>query len=66
MSENIKINVNILPFGQVRFLFNSSEEKLKEEEMPTYIEPQFTSIEKMEISYEGSKEYKIPKTTDGK
>ena len=66
MSENIKINVNILPFGQISLLFNSSEEKFKEKEMPTYIEPRFTSIEKMEIFYEGSKDYKIPETTDGK
>jgi len=67
MAINIKSSVNILPFGQMKLLFSSSEEEFEEKEkIPVYIEPRSTNIEKVEIFYEGSKEYKIPETTDGR
>lgn len=67
MVENIKISVSILPFGQMKLLFSSMEEKIEKKELPVYVEPQLTNIEKIEIFYEESlKEYKISETTDGR
>ena len=67
MSENVRTSVNILPFGQIKLRFSSTQIKSEEKEMPMYIEPQSTNIEKIEIFYEESlKEYKISKTTDGR
>jgi len=65
MVENIKISINILPFGHMKLTFVLSSEKLeeKEKEKPVYVEPRFTSIEKVVILYEGAEEYIIPKTT---
>ena len=66
MGENIKVSVNILPFGQMKLTFNLMRGKFEENEKPIYVEPQSTGIEKIEILYEESlKEYKIPETTDG-
>lgn len=66
MVENINMSVNILPFGQMKLKFKSSERKFKEGEYPSYIVPYSTSMEKVEILYSSLKEYKIPETTDGK
>lgn len=66
MSGNIKISVNILPFGQMNLMFGPSEERLEKKEMPVYTEPYSTSIERIEIFYEDWKEYKVPETTDGR
>ncbi|RLF70643.1 MAG: hypothetical protein DRN40_04140 [Thermoplasmata archaeon] len=67
MVENIKVSVNILPFGHMRLTINSRKEKFEEKEIPIYVEPQLTNIEKIEISYEESlKEYKVSETTDGR
>jgi len=66
MTENIKISVNILPFGQTKLSFNSTEGKLKKREKPIYVEQRSTNIKRIAIFYEDSlKEYKISKTTDG-
>ena len=65
MAENIKISINILPFGHMKLTFVSTGEKLEEKEKPVYVEPRSTNIEKVEILYEGLEEYIIPKTTDG-
>ena len=65
MVENIKISINILPFGHMKLLFLSTNEKLEEKEKPVYIEPSSTNIEEVEILYEGVEEYIIPKTTGG-
>jgi len=64
--ENIKISMIILPFGQMKLTFSSTERRPEKKEMPVYIEPRSTNIEKIEIFYEGSKDYKIPETTDGR
>ncbi len=68
MAENIKISINILPFGQIKLMFGLSKEKETEnKEHPIYVEPRSTNVERIEISYEGKeKEYKIPETTDGR
>jgi len=65
MVENIKISIDILPFGHMKLMFVSTGEKLEEKEKPIYVEPRSTSIEKVEILFEGAEEYIIPKTTDG-
>jgi len=67
MAENVKISMSILPFGQMKLLFSSMEEKIEKKEVPVYVEPQSTNIEKIEIFYEESlEEYKISETTDGR
>jgi len=66
MVGNINISVNILPFGQMKLKFTSSEGKLEVREYPAYIVPYSTSMEKVEILYGSLKEYKIPETTDGR
>ncbi len=68
MTENIKISVNILPFGHMKLIFSSTEQKLEtleREKIPVYAEPHFTNIEKFEIFYKGREVYTVPKTTDG-
>ncbi len=66
MAENIKISINILPFGQIKMMYNSPNEKFEEKEMPVYVEPHSTNVEKIEIVYEKTlKEYKVSETTDG-
>ncbi len=65
MVENIKISIDILPFGHMKLMFVSTGEKLEEKEKPIYVEPRSTSIEKVEILFEEAEEYIIPKTTDG-
>ena len=67
MAENIKISVNILPFGQMKLMFGLSGKETENKEHPTYVEPQTTNVERIEIFYEGKeREYKIPETTDGR
>ena len=67
MVENIKISVNILPFGQMKLMLSSIGGKFEKKEKPIYVEPQSTNIEKIEIFYEESlKKYKISETTDGR
>jgi len=66
MVPNIEISINILPFGKMQLIFNMSGEVSEKEKISIYTKPRFTNIEKIEILYEGTKEYKIPKTTDGR
>lgn len=66
MAENIKISINIFPFGQIKFMFSSMEEKPAQKERPIYIVPATTNVEKVEILYRDSKEFIIPETTDWK
>ena len=67
MVQNIKISVRILPFGEMQLKFGQSVEiKPAKEEIPMYVEPLTTNVEKVEILYEGGKEYKLSETTDGK
>ena len=67
MIENFKVSVSVLPFGQMKLMFSSSnKEKIESIEMPVYKEPYSTSIERIEILYEDHAGYKVPETTDGK
>lgn len=65
MTENIKITIDILPFGYKKFAYFYFREQPKEKEEPVYAEPSSTSIDRVEILYEEAEEYVIPKTTDG-
>jgi len=63
---NIRIHVDVLPFGRMKLMFSSSGKKGEgKKEIPVYSEPSSTDKERMEILYEGRREYKVPKTTDG-
>ena len=64
MAENVKISLNILPFGQIKLMFSSTEEQSPKKEIPVYTVPVTTNIEKVEILYGDSKEFIIPETTD--
>jgi len=67
MVESIKISTNILPFGHMELVFRSTEERTSKKEMPIYVEPRSTNIEKIEIFYERNlKEYKVSENTDGR
>ena len=66
MVRDKKVSINILPFGHLKIMFGSGSKKLKENKKPVYpiyTEPRSTSIEKVEILYEGVEEYIVPKTT---
>lgn len=53
MVEKIKISINILPFGHMKLMYLLTGEKFEEKEMPIYVEPRSTNIEKVEVLYEG-------------
>jgi hypothetical protein len=67
MESKVKVSLNIVPFGNISYkitgLEGSTEEK--ESEIPRYIEPLTTHIEKIEIRYEEGETYSVPKTTGG-
>jgi len=67
MKPVIRISLKILPFGSISYEIPSLECPIeeKESEIPRYIEPPTTNIEKVEIRYEESKIYSVPKTTAG-
>ncbi len=67
MKPEVRIFLKILPFGSISYEIPSLERPIeeKESEMPRYIEPLTTNIEKVEILYEESKIYSVPKTTAG-
>lgn len=65
----VKVSLRILPFGSINYEIPSLERPMREkesEEMPRYIEPLTTSIEKVEILYEEGETYSVPKTTAGR
>lgn len=67
MEPKIKVSLKILPFGNVSYETAGLEcpVREKESEMPRYVEPLTTNIEKVEIRYEEGKTYSTPKTTAG-
>lgn len=67
MEPKVKISLKILPFGSVSYEIIGSERSMEEKEsnMPRYIEPVTTNIEKVEIRYEEGEIYSVPKTTSG-
>lgn len=67
MEPKVKVSLKILPFGSIRYETAGLERPIqeKESEMPRYIEPLTTNIEKVEIRYEEGETYLTPKTTAG-
>ena len=65
MNPKIKVSLKILPFGNISYKIAGLEHPIeeKESEMPRYIEPLTTNIEKVDIYYEESETYLLPKTT---
>ena len=63
----IKVSLKVLPFGRIIYETIGLEHptREKESEMPRYVEPLTTNIEKVEIRYEEDKTYSVPKTTAG-
>ena len=67
MEPKVKVSLKILPFGSIRIEIAGQEFSIEEKEfeMPRYIEPLTTPIEKVEICYEEGETYLVPKTTAG-
>ena len=68
MESKVKVSLKILPFGSAGYEIPGLERPMKEkesEEMPRYIEPLTTNIERVEIRYEEGETYLVPKTTAG-
>jgi hypothetical protein len=67
MEPKVKVSLKILPFGSIRYKIAGQDFSIgeKESEMPRYIEPLTTHIEKVEIRYEEGETYSVPKTTAG-
>lgn len=69
MEPRVKVSLKILPFGSVGYEIPRLEHPMKEkesEEIPRYIEPLTTNIEKVDIHYEKDETYSVPKTTAGR
>ena len=68
MTPQVKVSLNILPFGSISLQF-SGEERLEqgsETEKPRYVEPLVTNLEKVDIPlFENGETYSVPKTTAG-
>jgi len=67
MEPKIKVSLKILPFGSIRYETAGIERPIREKEfeVPHYIEPLTTNIEKVDIQYEEGEIYSVPKTTAG-
>jgi hypothetical protein len=63
----VKISLKILPFGNISYEITNLELPIgeKEPETPRYTEPLTTNTEGVEILYEKSETYLVPKTTAG-
>ena len=68
MEPKVKVSLKILPFGSISYEIPGLERHMeeKESEMPRYIEPLTTNIEKVDICYEEGETYSVPKTTAGR
>jgi len=67
MEPKIKVSLKVVPFGSIQYEIKGLECSMEEKEieMPRYIEPLTTHIEKVEIRYEEGETYSVPKTTVG-
>jgi len=67
MEPKIRVSLKMVPFGTIQYEIKGLEHFIeeKEREMPRYIEPLTTHIEKVEIRYEEGETYSVPKTTAG-
>jgi hypothetical protein len=68
VNPKVKVSLKILPFGSISYETTGLEHNMeeKESEMPRYIEPLTTNIEKVDIQYEEGETYLVPKTTAGR
>ncbi|MBI1926856.1 hypothetical protein HYR99_21755 [Candidatus Poribacteria bacterium] len=68
MTPKVKVSVNILPFGSVRFETPETElpvVETKPDIVPQYIQPLTTNVERFEVHYGANETYLVPKTTAG-
>jgi len=67
MEPKIRVSLKMVPFDTIQYEIKGLEHFIeeKEREMPRYIEPLTTHIEKVEIRYEEGETYSVPKTTAG-
>ena len=67
MEPKIRVSLKMVPFDTIQYEIKGLERFIeeKEREMPRYIEPLTTHIEKVEIRYEEGETYSVPKTTAG-
>ena len=68
MTAQVKVSLNILPFGSINLQFLGTENPAVqiETEKPRYVEPLTTNIEKVDIPFfEEGETYSVPKTTAG-
>jgi hypothetical protein len=59
-----RINIRILPFGQLTLVTEGIIEGIEENKYPVYGEPETTNIDSIDITFSG-KIYRAPKTTGG-
>ena len=68
MTPQIKVSLNILPFGSIKLQLSGAESPIveNETEKPRYTAPLITNIEKVKIHFcEDGETYSSPKTTGG-
>jgi len=67
MEPKIRVSLKMVPFDTIQYEIKGLEHFIeeREREMPRYIEPLTTHIEKVEIRYEEGETYSVPKTTAG-
>ena len=68
MAPQVKVSLNILPFGSINFQISGAENPIveSETEKPRYVEPLITNVEKVDIHFfEDGETYSVPKTTAG-
>ena len=68
MNARVTVTLNIQPFGSVGLQIPQAENHVieSETEMPRYVEPLMTNIEKVDIPIlEDGETYSVPKTTAG-
>jgi len=65
INSSVNVSLKILPFGSISYEIKGSKYPMEKEEImrPRYIEPLTTNIEKVDIVYEESGTYSVPKTT---
>ena len=67
MDLKIKVLLKLVPFGSIQYETAGHEGPTEENpfEIPRYIEPPTTHVEKVEILYQEGENYSVPKKTVG-
>ena len=68
MAPQVKVSLNILPFGSIKLQISGVESPIveNETEKPSYVVPVITNVEKVKIHFfEDGETYSVPKTTAG-